>query len=81
MNPSPSDAHQQDEPPNKKPQIGRRDASGRARNPRRVMKLAVIGATGSVGREGVVRDHCDGPRLIASPTSCSQPQPTAASRG
>lgn len=51
MNPSPSDAHQQDEPPNKKPQIGRRDASGRARNPRRVMKLAVIGATGSVGRE------------------------------
>jgi hypothetical protein len=25
MNPSPTEAHQQDEPPNKKPQIGRRE--------------------------------------------------------
>ena len=29
MSPSPTDAHQQDEPPNKKPQIGRREIGAR----------------------------------------------------
>jgi putative NADH-flavin reductase len=60
MNPS-----QTDDNPKKTPQIGQRDGVGRTRDPRRVMKLAVLGATGSVGRELVTQALAAGHEVTA----------------
>jgi putative NADH-flavin reductase len=57
MNSSPTDAHQQDEP----------------RDPRRVTRLAVLGATGSVGRELVTQAVAAGHEVTALVRERPQP--------